>query len=401
MRFGLVWIGSFHVAQSTSLAVVAILACLHAPVMVRAAEDAAIEPAEEWADVFSGSEAKFHYTVRTPKALDGRLNWSLSVKRRTVAHGQLPLAAEAGHVAEVTVALTVPEVKEGVILETQLSVAAYSAGDQRPIAQHVKSIWIFPRDPFADRSQWLKGLKITLFDPEGKTADVLEKARVPFALTKNTAALDDLNEGLLVIGEGTVWRDHRSLGETMVKAAARGVPVLCLAPGEGALVLPGSEGAELPQPASLTLRREDVIKELDQRLDAAWPPQGLSSVSRLAIKSDRDQVVAEAGAWPPSTAIRARQDVRGVGDVKLPSPAGRTRQDGRGAGGEGSLQPPHAWPWLEVRYPAPKGRLLVCGFGIIRHWEATPAARYLLSELLVRLTAERQSTLLPLDERKN
>jgi hypothetical protein len=221
-------------------------------------------------------------------------------------------------------------------------------------------LWIFPRDPFADRSEWLKSLKITLFDPEGKTAEVLEKIRVPFTFTKNTSALDELSEGLLVIGEGTAWKDYRSLGETMVKAAARGVPVLCLAPGEGTLVLPGTEGADLPAPESLTLRQEDIITELDKRLDAtAWPPAGKIAASRLAIKSDRDQVVAEVS------------------------------------------QAARAWPWLEMRYPAPKGRLLICGFGIIRQWEATPAARYLLSELFVRLTAKKQPTPLPQEERKD
>ena len=77
---------------------------------------------------------------------------------------------------------------------------------------------------------------------------MLEKARVPFTFTKNIAALDELREGLLVIGEGTAWRDYRALGEAAVKAAARGVPVLCLAPGEGRLVLPGTAGAECLRP---------------------------------------------------------------------------------------------------------------------------------------------------------
>ena len=129
----------------------------------------------------------------------------------------MPLAVQAEHPAEVAFALKAPEVKEGVILESQLSVAAYAAGDEKAAAGHVKKVWIFPPDPFADRSQWLKGLKITLFDPERKTADVLEKAGVPFMFTKNPSALDELNEGLLVIGEGISWRDYRGLGESMVR----------------------------------------------------------------------------------------------------------------------------------------------------------------------------------------
>jgi hypothetical protein len=70
-------------------------------------------------------------------------------------------------------------------------------------------------------------------------------------------------------------------------------------------------------------------------------------VSRLAIKNERDQVVAEIG---------------------------------RGNRG---------WPWLDVRYPAPRGRLFVCGFGIVRYWEAGPAPRYLLAELFARVAAEK------------
>ncbi len=321
---------------------------------------------------------KLHYLVRTAQPFDGRLNWSLSVNERTVEHGQLPLTTTAGQAAEATVALKVPEVKEGVVLESRFSIAAHAAGDPKPVAAHVRTVWIFPRDPFADRSRWLRGLKITLFDPEGKTADVLEKAHVPFTLTKNTAALGELREGLLVIGEGTAWRDYRSLGATMVKAAARGVPVLCLAPGDGTLVLPGTAGAELPPPAGLTLRRDDVIQELDNRLDAAaWPPDGAIDAARLTIKSDHDQVVAEASRLLPSPSGRG---AGGEGDL-LPSPSGR------GAGGEG-------WSWLELRYPAAKGRLVICGFGIIRQWEATPTPRYLLSELFMRLSAEKPSILL-------
>ena len=99
-----------------------------------AAEGTTIEPVEKWADVFSGAEVKFHYTVRTVQAIDGRLNWSLSVKGRTAEHGQLPLTARAEQAAEVTVAVKIPDVKEGVILESQLGIAAYAAGDQRPVA---------------------------------------------------------------------------------------------------------------------------------------------------------------------------------------------------------------------------------------------------------------------------
>lgn len=310
-----------------------------------------IEPVEKWSDVFSDSAVTFHYAVRAAAPLEGRLGWSLSVNQRTVEHGEQPFEAAAGQATEVAVALKLPTVKAGVILKSQLSVAVYVPGAQQPAATHSKPLWIFPRDPFADRQQWLKGLRITLFDPQRTTDDVLRQAGVPFQLLSNPAALDAVTEGLLLIGEGTAWRDHRALGESMMKAAARGVPVLCLAPGEGAIVLPGSEGAEQPSPVSLTLRREDIITELDQRLDAvAWPPQGQMAASRLAIKAGREQVLLEV------------------------------------------TEDAHGWPWLEVSYPAAKGRLVVCGLAIIRPWESGPAPRYLLAELLTRLSVAKEIT---------
>ena len=336
------------------------LALVHGPGASPAAEAATIAPSEKWSNVFSEADVTFHYVIRSDEALAGRLNWSLSVNRRTVEHGQVPLNIPADRAAEMAVPLKMPEVKPGVILEAQLSAAVYPTGARRPAAEHFKTVWIFPRDPFAEQSEWLKGLKITLFDPEGKTADVLEKVRVPVKFTKNISALDDLKEGMLVIGEGAAWRDYRGLGEAMVKAAARGVPVLCLAPGDGSLVLPGSEGADLPRPAGLTLRQEDVITELDKRLDAgAWTSGGRVAATRLAIKSDRDQVVAAAA------------------------------KDGPG------------WGWLEARYAASRGRLIVCGLPIIRQWEASPVPRYLLVELFRRLNAAAQSVSLPQEERKH
>lgn len=337
-----------------------LLACCLLTTAIAAGEpSAAIEPTEKWCNVFGDEKATFHYAVRTGEAIEGRVQWSLSVNRRTVERGDLPLKAAAGRTAEVEVAFNIPAVREGVIVEAQLAVAVHLAGEEKPAASHTKTLWIFPRDPFVDRSKWLKELKITLFDPSGKTAGVLEKARVPFMFTKNVSALDELGEGLLLVGEGTSWKDFRGLDEALVKAAARGVPVLCLAPGEGSIALPGSEGADPPPPAELSLRREDVIAELDKRLDAvAWPPEGRVAACRLAVKSDRERIVAEV--------TKERQ----------------------------------AWPWLEARY-AGKGRLLVCGFGIIRQWEATPAPRYLLSELFLRLTAEKRPAAIPQDERKN
>ena len=81
--------------------------------------------------------------------------------------------------------------------------------------------------------------------------------------------------------------------------------------------------------------------DLDKRLDAtSWPPDGKVVASSLAVRSRREVVVADAVA----------------GDT--------------------------AWPWLELRFPGDRAKLVVCGFGIVSHWEAGPAPRFLLARIL-------------------
>ena len=208
------------------------------------ADNVVLEPADRCSNLFADSDTQLLYRLQPTAPLKGRIRWSLSVHQRTIAHGEAAVNAAAGKTIVFAFPLRTPHVKEGVVLQALCSVAVYADGEQRQetLAAHDKTLWIFPRDPFVDRRVWLKGLKITLFDPEGKTADVLEKAGFPFTLSRNIDALDGVEQGLLMIGEATAWRDHHSLGEVMVKAAARGLPVLCLAPGEGSIQLPGAEG---------------------------------------------------------------------------------------------------------------------------------------------------------------
>jgi len=316
--------------------------------------DLKIEPSEQWSGVFADSKRTFHYVVKTDKPFEGLAGWRFSINPRTVSRGEVAVKAGPGKPANIAIPLEIPPVKEGIIVKATLEVTVAGQGIE---AEHVKSIWIFPRDPFVDRSRWLQDLKITLFDPEGKTAELFDKAKIPFKLTRNMASLDDLGKGLVVIGEGTSFADHRGLAETLIDVAASGLPVLCLAPVDGRLPMPGAKLPKQPPPRRVSLRRQDVIRELDKRIDSvAWPPDGRLIASRFAVVTDRDWVVAEV-----------------VSD------------------GEG-------WPWIEAQYSQKGGRLLLCGFNIVRQWDAGPAPRFLLARLFERLADEKPLSVKPKED---
>lgn len=316
------------------------------PGSARSAEDrVTVEPREKWSDVFGGTDVTFEFVVRAPRGVTGRAGWTFfaAANRQTIGSGEAAVAAAPGQPAAVKVRLRVPEVKEGAALRTRLRVAVFREGGREPEALAEKEIWVFPQNPFADRAQWLKDLKISLFDPENTTGKVFKDLKIPFDEITNPAAVGDLKEGLLIVGQGVSFADeYAGLPETLARLAAAGVPVLCLAPAGGAVALPGVEGPRLPLPRRLSFRRQDVITELDKRLDAAsWPPGGKVVASTVFLKAGDGGVVGEV-----------RKETGG-------------------------------WPWVEADFPDRESKLVYAGFSLFgEEWKAGPAPRFLLARLL-------------------
>lgn len=313
---------------------------------VKAGPKLSLGVAETWNDVFGGKEAVFHVLISARETTQGRVVWRYSAGDKTLARQEREISVAFGRPENVEVRLPVPEVKEGVILSTTLSVSVLENGSTQATATRDKTLWVFPPDPFAGRTEWLKKLDIRLFDPEKKTTECFEKAEIPFQRVANSEALAEVKDGIIIVGEGISFNDFKGLSGLLFKAAARGIPVLCLAPSGGTLSLPGTGESELPAPRSMTFHRNEIITQLDKRLDAAaWPPDGVIAGMALAIKSSRSTV---------------------VGEVEK----GHTE-----------------WPWLEMTFEHPRGKFILCHFAIIEKWEAGPAPRYLLAGILEYLTS--------------
>ena len=300
----------------------------------------AIRPREAWSAVFGGSAVDLHFDIRGVDR--ARVGWALAIGPRTVAAGEVEAEPGAGGLASAAVHLDLPPVKDGVVLSASLTLTIAGPGRREPLARAEKALWIFPRDPFADRARWLKGLGVTLYDPAGTTAGAFEAAGIPFEAARDVDGVADLKGGTLVIGEGVSFAEQPGLAAAMATLAARGVAVLCLAPKDGSIPDLAAVEGDAPAAGSIALRRKDVIAALDKRLDhEAWPGgDGEVVASGLTLKAEGDRL------------------------------AGVVLGGDRG------------WPWLEVGYPGRRTRLVVCGFGIMKHWDDGPTPRFLLARAL-------------------
>lgn len=294
---------------------------------------------ESWSNVFGGRPGTFHVSVTGPNAFAGRLGWQLAANGRTLVRGETDIAVGPAVPGAVAIRIPVPEVKPGVILQTRLSLLVSDANGD---AGHLdKTLWVFPEDALANRSQWLKALRLALFDPAGKTARLFDGLEIPYSGIRTVESLSELKDGVVIIGEGLSFNDHRGLATAVLRAAASGVGVLCLAPAAGAFELPSSVSRDLPPPAAMEFHRETIVRQLDKRLDPeGWAPEGQSTVCGLALRGEPGQVLAQVA--------KARA----------------------------------GWPWIELCYPRNNAKVVVCGFGIVSGWAESPTPRYLLVKVL-------------------
>jgi hypothetical protein len=243
-------------------------------------------------NVFGDEIAEFTFRVESQKAIKGRFVWRVAAGSATVKAGEVELAAEAGKATDIVIKVAVPPVKDGVIFGSKLTVAAVEEKRPKAAATLERDLWIFSKDPFMDRSEWLKKRKITLYDSKGDTTKMLTAAKVPFEEVRDVAALAAVKEGLLIVGEGLSFKDEKGLAAALHKLATDGLTVLILAPAAGEVVIPGVGG-----PAAgledLTFRRE-IVRKLDKRLDPdGWAPDGKSIASSVIIKTGEDNTGGE------------------------------------------------------------------------------------------------------------
>ena len=301
---------------------------------------------EPWSNVFAGKDAAFTVGVDSADTFQGGITWRLAAGSATVARGESPVDLAAGLPVHVRVPLPIPNVKPGIVLAMTLTVALQRQGEDGNSTLE-KQLWAFPEDPFAGRDEWLKNLRVQLFDPEGNTQALFEKCNIPFNSVANVNALETL-EGFLIIGEGVSFDEYRGLPDMMADAASRGMPVLCLAPGQGTMEIPGAAGSALPKPESLRLEGPAFTQRIDKRIDSGdWYPGIPPGRAGIVLKSDRQRV---------------------IGEVE-----------------EGAT----AWPWLIATYGG-TGHLVICGQAIVANWEGSPSPRWLLVGLLDWLDTTRE-----------
>lgn len=307
--------------------------CLHA------SEQPEIRFKDLQSNFFPDSVVTAVVEITTSSPFQGMLAWEFNTLGAVISRNETAAVLPEQGKLDVSFELRIPPARQDLAISAGLRVGLSGTGLTNALTIG-KRLWILGRVPWEGRREWLKQQGILLFDPDKTTAPLLEKADIPFTLTSNLSALPENGCKILLIAEGIDFLDYRGLPEAMLRAAASGVSVICLAPANGEIELPNTGFEGLPLPCSLRLMDKSIITTLDKHLDAEW-----WGVSEKAVKS--------------------LINVRGEnGYIALTV---NSSQNG--------------WPWLEIFFPNDSG-IILTGFAVESQWKETPAARHFFLRML-------------------
>lgn len=312
------------------------------------AESPAIELMDHAAPLFAQRDVAIRLRVRDVTEANARLGWSLAAYERTIQAGEVALLSRDSQ--ELSLPLQSIDLRTGLSPQATLSLRILDH-QSRTLAETVQEYWVLAPAVFAGQRTALESLQIRLFDPLDKTAEVFEQAGVPFRALPNLQELEALDAGLLVVAEGLALDETRGLEVAIELALRRGLSVLCLAPTEGSLIVPGLTAEVGVVPASVAFEDLTFLCRRDKRLSSdAWLGRPDSIPSRVKLTVEGERTVGKIG-----------RDAEG-------------------------------WPSIEVTFDRPRRKFIYCGVPIIGVWEANPAPRYLLSAMLQEFLASPPST---------
>lgn len=325
--------------------------------------DAVVRPIHRWTNIVAGEEVSVDFRMPDTVSSGTTIGWSVFLENAVIRRSESMVRDDSKSGRLLTISFKVPEGDS----RTQLTISVFVSVNGQDI--RAAEFFVYPTDPFRQRIDLPESEKLIVFDPSGNTAARLKSSNISFRAERRVDALNDLQEGIIIVGEGTSFRQYRGLGPILRAAASRGVRVLCLSPAAGAIPLSEpvksasasvkeseGDGSSIQKPdesggspqdvaalRKLECRQSDVLHDFDRHLDAfAW--RGVSSMSDTSL-----QITGKSG----STSMEFSDT-------------------------------PGGWLWVDAEYVG-GGRIVCTSLQMIRHWESGPGPRHAFWNCLSRI----------------
>jgi hypothetical protein len=293
--------------------------------------------------VLAGAETQFAYELTHVDAARVRVDWTLLVDRQLIGRGfVVPDVVNAKGTRTVTIPLTIPSIRPGVVLSATLRLTLTTGAKSLTVD---RPLFIYHPDPFSGMKSLPAEADIQLLDISGETTKVFDDSSISFRRLPSISSIDGLSAGTLIVGEGIDFDEQHGLAGALIDASGRGVHVLVLAPAVNSTAIVSADVLNSGRLRRVEFRSQDVLHDFDKRFDTSDWSNSRNVESTVKVQAIHNDAV-----------IGIAENAKG-------------------------------WPWLALNVTGPKSsgketNVIVCGFGVIRYWRTSPVPRYLLAGVL-------------------
>ena len=300
----------------------------------------AVDVNNDWRGVFAGEISQYNIIVTSEQNSNVLLSWQLLLKGRTLSRGDQEISVGRGGTKVVSLPLRIPPMKPGTHLNAQLIIDVSSGVDSEHKEHYQSVLPVYGPNLLLTDIAIFRQLNIQLFDPVGKTSQLLNELKVPYNELSRDEILNFSAEGLVVVGAGADLDRHRGLMDVLVKLASEGKRVLVLQPSSGKVPLSELTPNSGVQPSTLSFSKDSIVKSFAQGYH--WIADDPLKNSGIALRSHRQKILAQV--------VEYQHD---------------------------------SWDWFSVNFQNTEGRFIICMLPFIDHIHRGPIPQLLFSRLLM------------------
>lgn len=214
-----------------------------------------------------------------PQPSGAVLRWETLVRPAIIERSQKKINLKPGRKSQIKINLAMPEVKRRARLTWRIQLVV----NGKKLLERELQYSVFPKDIPANVKNILSGKKLGLFDPQGKTGEILRNLRIEFQELRTQLSLEAFQGDLVLIGSAVPDKELANTLLALEGKVKEGLSILCLEQSKSIInlfLLPAETISVWPSPVSsskISAFNHPVFREMEENDLSNWSGDGIIS----------------------------------------------------------------------------------------------------------------------------
>ncbi len=327
-----------HMIKSLYKGLVFLILYFPMPVL---AQSLTIRAENNWAGIFAGRVTPYKIVLSSDQKSHSSITWKLISKGRVLSSGQQTVNFSNKESGTITLPLSSPPVKPGITLASRLIIEKADENDLQQRLVYDSNLTIYGPDiPLTEKKVYRK-LDIQLFDPIGRTSEILDELSIPYSVLSKSQLINQTNTGLILIGAGIEFNSQRGLANALIDLAKKGQRILVLQPLSGQIRLATLSNSAI-KPSTMSFADDSIVTSFAEGFK--WINNDPMKTHGIRLDNRRQTILANIVSYQEAS-----------------------------------------WDWFRLEFNQTDGQLIVCMLPFLDYIKENPVPKAIFSRLLIQV----------------